>query len=201
MPKDELESFFRGTYPGLTSLARSWAEKYDFSSYDALLDAGGGSGAVSIALTEACPNLQATVVELPAVTPFTQLFVDEAGASDRVKVVATDIIHGSLTGSFDVAVISAVLQVLSPDDARTALMNIGKVMKPGGEIFIRGMGILDDSRLSPPEAVVHNLVFVNLYDDGQAYTKREYQDWLTEAGFENVTFPEDFLIIARKSAR
>jgi len=47
--------------------------------------------------------------------------------------------------------------------------------------------------------VVHNLVFVNLYDEGQAYTKREYEDWLLDAGFEDVSYPEDFLIIARRS--
>jgi hypothetical protein len=199
MSREELEKFFRGTFPGLTGLARKWAEKYDFSSHKALLDAGGGSGAISIALTEACPGMRATVAELPAVTPYTQSFVKEAGAADRIEVVATDIVHGSLNGSFDVAVLSAVLQVLSPDEARAALVNIGKVMEPGGRMFIRGMGILDDSRLSPPEAVVHNLVFVNLYDDGQAYTKREYEEWLLDAGFEDVTYPEDFLINARKS--
>jgi hypothetical protein len=199
MSNEDVEKFFRGTFPGLTNLARRWAEKYDFSSFKALLDAGGGSGAMSIALTEACPGMRATVVELPVVTPHTQIFVNEAGATDRVEVVAEDIVHGSLIGSFDVAILSAVLQVLSPDDACRALRNIGKVMEPGGRIFIRGMGILDDSRLSPPEAVVHNLVFVNLYDDGQAYTKGEYEEWLLDAGFEDVTYPEDFLIIAKKS--
>jgi SAM-dependent methyltransferase len=199
MSNEEVEKFFRGTFPGLTNLARKWAEKYDFSSFKALLNAGGGSGAMSIALTEACPGMRATVVELPAVTSYTQIFVNEAGAADRIEVVAEDIVQDSVTGSFDVAILSAVLQVLSPDDARRALRNIGNAMEPGGRIFIRGMGILDDSRLSPPEAVVHNLVFVNLYDDGQAYTKREYEDWLLDAGFEDVSYPEDFLIIATKS--
>jgi SAM-dependent methyltransferase len=199
MSREELEKFFRGTFPGLTGLARRWVDKYDFTSFNSLLDAGGGSGAISITLTEACPGMRATVAELPAVTPYTQIFVNEADAADRVEVVATDIVKGSLTGSFDVAIVSAVLQVLSPDDARAALVNIGRVMKPGGRIFIRGMGILDDSRLSPPEAVVHNLVFLNLYDDGQAYTKGEYEEWLLDAGFEDVTSPEDFLIIATKS--
>jgi SAM-dependent methyltransferase len=199
MSREELEKYFRGTFAGLSELARRWADKYDFSPHKSLLDAGGGSGAMSIAMTEACPGMHATVVELPEVTPYTQAFVNEAGAADRVDVVSADIVQGPLVGNFDVVILSAVLQVLSPDNARAALKNIGTAIKSGGTIFIRGKGILDDTRLTPPEAVVHNLVFVNLYDDGQAYTKREYEDWLLDAGFEDVEYPEDFLIIARRS--
>ena len=56
-------------------------------------------------------------------------------------------------------------------------------MKPGGAVFILGMGILDDSRVSPAEVVSFNLVFVNIYDQGQAYTESEHRQWLAEAGF------------------
>ncbi|UCD22622.1 MAG: 16S rRNA methyltransferase, partial [Chloroflexota bacterium] len=79
----------------------------------------------------------------------------------------------------------SLIQVLSPDNARRMIRNVGKVVNPGGVILIGGSGIIDDSRTSPPEKVGINLVFVNLYDDGQAYTEQEHRDWLTEAGFEN----------------
>jgi hypothetical protein len=62
--------------------------------------------------------------------------------------------------------------------------------------------IIDDSRIAPPETVVSNLYFLNIYDGGQAYTEQEYRDWLTEAGFEGferVTLPSGGGIIrARK---
>ena len=63
--------------------------------------------------------------------------------------------------------------------------------------------VLDDSRLSPLEAVQHNLIFLNWYDGGQAYTEGEYRNWLTEAGFEAITREESLgvdLIWALKSA-
>ena len=78
-----------------------------------------------------------------------------------------------------------------------------RVTEPGGEIFILG-SILDDSRLSPPEAVASNLNFLNIYDGGQAYTEREYRDWLSEAGFEGferVLLPNGTSMVwAQKSA-
>jgi SAM-dependent methyltransferase len=184
MSKSELEQFFRGQHPYAIDYGRDLAARYDFSPYRTLLDVGGGSGGLAIAVTEAFPNIQATVVELPAVTPITQYFIDEAGAGNRVKVVAADVIRNSIPGSYDVAVMTAFIQVLSPGDARRALKNISKALNPGGEIYIRGSGIIDDSRTSPSELVAFNLVFINVYDEGQAYTEQEHKDLLEEAGFE-----------------
>lgn len=201
MPQDELESFFRGGHATALAAGRDLAKRYDFSSRRTLLDVGGGSGGLAIAMAEACSHLRATVVDLPAVTPITQRFVTEAGAADRVEVMTADIVRESPPGSFDVAVLRALIQVLSPDDARRALKNVNRAVEPGGVIHVLGR-VLDDSRLSPPETVAFNLVFLNIYDEGQAYTEEEYKDWLVEAGFEGfqrVTLPDGSSIVtARK---
>jgi len=181
--KDELQQFFRGQHPYAIEYGRDLMARYDFSSYRTLLDVGGGSGGLAIAVTDAIPNIQATVVELSTVTPITQHFIDEASTGDRIKVVAADVVHDSLPGSYDVAVMTAFLQVLSPKDARQALKNVSRVMNPGGEIYIRGGGIIDNSRTSPPDLVSFNIVFVNVYNEGQAYTEQEHKEWLEEADF------------------
>jgi hypothetical protein len=46
--------------------------------------------------------------------------------------------------------------------------------------------LLEDSRLSPAAAVGINLVFLSIYDEGQAYTETEYRNWLAEAGFSDI---------------
>ncbi len=183
MSKDELQQFFRGQHPYAIEYGRDLMARYDFSSYRTLLDVGGGSGGLAIAVTDAIPDIQATVIELPTVTPITQHFIDEAGAGDRIKVLAADVVHDSLPSSYDVVVMTAFLQVLSPNDVRCALKNVSRVMNPGGEIYIRGGGIIDNSRTSPPELVSFNIVFLNVYDEGQAYTEQEHEEWLKEAGF------------------
>jgi hypothetical protein len=47
-----------------------------------------------------------------------------------------------------------------------------------------------------------NLVYINVYDEGQAYTEQEQKDWLEEAGFDSFkrTILEDgsSIITARK---
>ncbi len=204
MSKDELEQFFRGEHPYAVAYGRELVARYDFSSYRTLLDVGGGSGGLAIAVTEAYPHIQATVVDLPTVIPVTQHFIDEAGAGDRVQVIATDVIRDSLTGSYDVAVLSALIQVLSPDEIRRTLKNVSQVVNPGGAIYLTGSGIIDNSRTSPPDLVGFNLVFINVYNEGQAYTEQEYKDWLEEAGFgdfERIIRPDESSIIAARKIK
>ncbi len=109
--------------------------------------------------------------------------MDEAGAADRVQVVPVDIRNESLQGSYDVAVMRNLIQVLSPDEARRAINNVSGAVSPGGSIHIVGQ-VLDDTHLSPVTTVGINLFFIGAYDGGQAFTEQEHRDWLAEAGFE-----------------
>ena len=205
MPDEELVAFLRGIHPGTIAVARNLMAHHDFSTFRSLLDVGGGSGGLAIALTESHPQLRATVVDLALITPFTKRFVEEANVVDRVEIVTADVVRDALSGSFDVAVASKLTQVLSPDEIRAALGNVANVLEPDGVIHLFTQ-VLDDSRLSPEEAVSFNLVFLNVYDHGQAYTEQEYRDWLAEAGFvdfERVPLPsspKNSILTARKPA-
>ncbi len=75
---DYLNSFFDTRHPGSVDVGQMFAKEYDFSSCRSLIDVGGGSGGVAIAMAEAYPQLRATVVELPSVTPFTRRYVDRS---------------------------------------------------------------------------------------------------------------------------
>jgi len=177
--------FFRGLHPRTLATGRDVASRYDFATAQTLADVGGGSGGMALALTEAYPHLRATVIDLPTVTPITQRFIAEAGAADRVQVVAADVVHAPVPGRYDVAVARAFLQVLSPDDALQALRHMGAALHPGGCLYLVG-SILDEGRLSPLGAVGFNLLALNAFDDGRAYTEGEYRAWLTAAGFTDI---------------
>ena len=168
-----------------------------------MLDVGGGSGGVAIAAVKACPHIRATIADVSNVTPITQRFVTAAGVSDRVKVITANIVEAPLHGSFDAVILKSFIQVLSPSDAQRALKNINATMAPGGTIYILGIGILDNSRISPRGAAITNTIFINIYDEGQAYTEDEYQDWITAAGFvgfKRDTLPDGLgIITAQKS--
>ncbi len=186
MSESELGAFFRGLHGGALATGRQLATAFEFDRFQSLLDVGGGSGGVAIAACQSCGSLRATVLELPKVALIAKTFVEAAGLTQRVDVVATDILASPPEGTHDVAVLRNLLQVLSPDQARNALRHVGAAMHSGGELFIIGH-VLDDGRLSPAPAVGMNLVFLSLYDDGQSYTETEHRSWLEEAGFKEIS--------------
>jgi len=182
MSLEALETYLSGLHPATMASGRDLLNHADFSSYRHLLDVGGGSGGLALAIAAACPQLHVTIIELPSVTQVTQRFIEQEGMTGRADVIMGDVVNGSLTGAYDVAVLRAFIQVLSPEEARHALHNLIQVLEPGSPIYILGQ-VLDNSRLSPPETVAFNLVFINVYDEGQAYTEHEYRSWLMKAGF------------------
>ena len=200
--EEELDRHYRMFFDATQSRGRSLAARFDISDRRHLLDVAGGTGGLSVALTEAVPGLRATVVDLPSVTPITRRYVREANAADRVDVISADIVEGPLNGSYDVAVVSAFVPAISAENARRAVVNVGAVVAPGGILYMTGGGILDDSHISPPELALNSLYYINAFDEGGPKTEGDRRRWLEEAGFidiERLPFPEGgSIMVARK---
>ena len=119
-----------------------------------------------------------------------------------MQVVAADILRvppgvpAVPAGTPVVAMLRNLLQILAPDEVATALRYVSGALPAKGVLYVSGE-ILDDDRTTPAEAAAINLVFVNLYAVGQAYTESEYRRWLTEAGLVDVERLAEDLIRAR----
>jgi ubiquinone/menaquinone biosynthesis C-methylase UbiE len=193
----ELGHYFRTIGPGRGSYAI--VKLFDFSVHQRVLDVGGGLGGVAIVLTEAYPQLEVTIAELPEAIPLTQTYLQSKAVSARIKCIAADVVQEPLAGSFDAAILSRFLHVLAPDQARQALRNIAQVLEPGGVIYIVSTLILNEDRISPSSAVYLSLALVNLDQGGQAHTEQEYTRWLLEAGFVDPIRVNDTTMTARKA--
>jgi hypothetical protein len=185
MSTQEPDTVLRGLHPAARAAGRDLAKRYDFSRHRRLLDVGGGTGGLSLAIGSLCPDLRVTIFDLPAVIPITRRFIGEEGMAGRATALAGNAVNAPPSGTYDVAVLRSVIQVLPRDEARALLRNLASALEPGSPVFILGQ-ILDDSRLSPPHTVAFNLMFINVHDEGGAYTEQEYRDWLGEAGFTGV---------------
>ena len=159
---EALEAFLRRINVATVAAAQEVAGRYDFAATRTLVDVGGGAGGMAVTLTQAYPQLHATVVDLPTVTPLTSKLVAEAGATERVTVRAADVVRDPVPGTYEVAIVRELLQVLSADEAQQVLYHIGAALMPGGRLFIIGQ-ILDDTHLTPREAVGFNLIFLNTF--------------------------------------
>lgn len=185
MSADELRAFIRGIDAGAGATARRLYKDYPLAARRHLLDAGGGAGGLAIALCRLCPDLRATVAELPSVASIARESVAESGLAARVDVIEADLVAGPPPGRYDLATLRSVLQVLAPAEAARVVTHVAAALAPGGELFVVGR-MLDDGRLSPPDAVAVNVMFLNVYDAGQAWTESEYREWFRAAGLVDV---------------
>jgi SAM-dependent methyltransferase len=185
MPDTELAAIFRGLHGGALATGRQLAASEGLAKFKSLLDVGGGSGGLAIGACESCPDLRATVVELPRIAAIAREFVSQSVHVERIRVLPADVTRAPAPGSYDVAVLRNLIQVLSRDEARRVLANVAASLEPGGALYIVGH-VLDDSRLAPVAAVGINLVFLSIYDAGQSYTEGEHRRWLAEAGLADV---------------
>ncbi len=174
MSADELGRFFKGLHPETLLAGEKLCVAVDMGRHRHVLDVGGGSGGLSIALCRRFPGLRATVVELPSVAPIAEAYVHEAGLADRIEVRAADVLAGPLAGTFDAALFRAVIQVLSESDAQKALTHVRATLSPGGSVYILGQ-ILDDDMVRPLGAALLNLVFLSFYEHGRSLPERQYR--------------------------
>jgi 2-hydroxy-4-(methylsulfanyl)butanoate S-methyltransferase len=181
-PRETLAAIYRGMHASSLPVGFRLAPRLAEADVTHLADIGGGSGGVAIGACLKVPGLRATIIDLPNIAPVAETFIAEAAVGDRVSTLAADVVAAPPACRFDAAVVKSVIEALSPDNVRALLRHVAQSMDPGGRIFIVG-NILDDSRTSPPLNVGFNLVFLNIYDDGQAYTEGELREWLAEAGF------------------
>jgi O-methyltransferase domain/Dimerisation domain len=178
-------AFSRKLAPGGMMFGRLLAESMDLSGIGSVIDIGGGAGTLLAGLRERWPHLTTTLLELPSVAAIASEILASFGAAD-VAVEVGDITLAPSRGRHDLAIMKAVIQVLPPNEARSAIHNAAQSLNAGGEIAVAGWGVVDDDRLGPPEGVFLNLTFLNLYRAGESYAEWQYRAWMTEAGFQDI---------------
>ena len=185
MSEEEMASFFKGQHFNAMAAGEQLARIYDLSQFRHMLDVGAGSGGVSIGVVRGCPGIRVTATDLAQVVPVTRRFLEEAAVTDCVATSVADVVAGVPAGTYDVAVMRNLIQVLSLEDAEAVVRHVAEALTPGGTMLIVG-SMLEDTRQSPTYLVGVNLIHLNIYDNGLIYTEGEYRALLVEAGFSNI---------------
>ncbi|RLG93650.1 hypothetical protein DRO27_05900 [Candidatus Bathyarchaeota archaeon] len=181
---DTLLNTFRGTMPVAVKAGEELAKRFDFSRYSTVADIGGASGGLVAALAKAYPMAKYTVIDLPSVTPVAKVLLKEQGMTE-IAVIEGNIVEGPCKQKFDALILRAIIPVLSPEHARTAMKHMGESVNPGGSIFILGH-VMDDSKTTPVEEVGWYLINLNWEDEAGNYSEGDYREMLLEAGFMNI---------------
>jgi hypothetical protein len=123
--------FTRMLYEIHQPLADSLAEALDMTGVNRLMDLGGGSGVVSMALLRCHPHLTAVVVDIAPVCQAGREIAVENGLAGRITYLPADFVHGELPTGFDL-VLECDVNVYSEDLFR----KLGASLNPGGRLVI-----------------------------------------------------------------
>ncbi|WP_018681048.1 methyltransferase [Actinokineospora enzanensis] len=184
----ELENlFFRGM--------NSWSElsnsvlldQVDYSSVHRLLDVGGGDAVNAIALVRAHPHLRVTVFDLEGAVDVARDNIAAAGLDDRIDVVVGDMFGDPMPDGFDLVLFAHQFVIWSPEQNQTLLKQAYEALGPGGRVAVFNAFADDDGR-GPLYTALDNVYFTTLpSEDSTIYQWREHEDWLTAAGFVDIT--------------
>lgn len=164
---------------------RKLAEHFDFSNYKKLLDVGGGTGAMSIALCEKFPDLRATIFDLPENIEKAKEFVSKSDAESRIELIGGDLTKDDLPEDFDVALLANLLAAFDAETNKKLFKNIYDKLPEKGACLISGW-VLDADKLAPEISVLFCLEDIcwNAPDVERSF--EIYENWLNEAGFRDI---------------
>lgn len=182
---EEARRYHRGTYSVGRGAGRLFLKQVDLSGKRLMIDIGGGSGAYCIEACKLHPDLNAVVLEMPAVAPVTQEFIDENGMTGRVEARVCDFNKDPFPDGADVAVMASNLPMYGREAIAAVVAKAYAAMAPGGSFHLIGEA-LDADRSGPADPAMWGLAQAINNTTGIAHSVAEVEGYLTAAGFQDV---------------
>jgi ubiquinone/menaquinone biosynthesis C-methylase UbiE len=160
------------------NLANEIAERIDMTDVEQIMDLGGGSGVVSMALLRKYPSLKATVVDIENVCVAGREIAEEQGLADRISYHPAEFTDGEFPAGFDL-VLECDVGVTSEDLFRKSWRSL----KPGGRFVL--VELISPSENQAPPTRVEWTFLDSLRDPDFGFpTFDQIEKQLVQAGFE-----------------
>ena len=179
--------FVYGMHHRALGVGRAVSAVIDLEGATRLADIGGGPGTYSALLTQKYPQLNADVLDLPAVVAVASEIVAGMGASERVACRAYDYYQDELPHEpYDAALISGVLHREQPTKVQAMFAEVAARLPIGGRLWISDV-MLNDERTGPLFSAMFALNMRALAHHGRCHSVAEQRLWLEEVGFKVVS--------------
>jgi ubiquinone/menaquinone biosynthesis C-methylase UbiE len=128
---ERAEQFTRMLYELHQPLGSKITATLDLSDAKRLLDLGGGSGVVSLALLRQNPNLTSVIVDIPNVCAVGRKIAKENGMEARLTYLEANFVADELPSGFDV-----IMQCDVGEHDQEYLRKLWSILEPGGRLAI-----------------------------------------------------------------
>ena len=191
-------------HAGSLGPGRTLARTIDLSHATSLLDVGGGTGAMTIRLCEANPNLLSTIIDFPNVAQIGWRFITEAGLVNRVRYIPSDAISAAWPTGQDVILMSYLFSGVPGQAIPELIERSFNCLAPGGTYLIHDFMVNQDGT-GPELAALWQLQHMAFTPDARPVSAGWLRAQLTSVGYEDIEVSEMIpgmtrLVQARKPA-
>jgi cyclopropane fatty-acyl-phospholipid synthase-like methyltransferase len=175
---ERAREFTRMLFEVHQNLANQVAELLDLTGVERMMDLGGNSGVVSMALLRKYPSLTSTIVDIENVCAAGREIVAGQGFSDRITYHPAEFDHDEFPTGFDL-VLQCDVAVYSSELLKKLYLSL----KPGGRlIFVDHFSPAEN--LAPPTRLEWTFLD-SLHDPNFGFpTLDEFKSQLAQAGFD-----------------
>lgn len=189
-------------HAGSLGPGRTIARTVDLSSAKTLLDVGGGTGAMTIRLLEANPDLTSTIIDFPNVSEIGWRFITEANMINRVRYIPSNALTVEWPNEQDAILMSYLFSGIPGGEVPRLIKYAFDCLAPGGKFLVHDF-MVEDDRSGPVLAALWQLQHMAFTPDAHSVTAGWLKEEMEKVGFVDIqneqTIPSlTHLVHARK---
>ena len=172
-------------HAGSLGPGRSIARMVDLTGAKSLLDVGGGTGAMTIRLLEANPDLVSTIIDFPNVSEIGWRFITEAKMIDRVRYIPANALTVEWPKDQDAILMSYLFSGVPGKDVPRLVQYAFDCLAPSGAFMVHDFMVKDD-RTGPPMAALWQLQHMAFTPDAHSVTAGWLKNEMVKVGFVDI---------------
>lgn len=186
---EQASIYSESQHAGSLGPGRTLARLVDLSNAENLLDVGGGTGAMSIRLLEANPNLNSTIIDFPNVSEIGWQFVTKAGMVDRVRYIPGDALQVKWPSEQDAILMSYLFSGVPGSEVPRLVDYAFECLAEDGHLLVHDF-MVEDDRSGPPMAALWQLQHMAFTPEARSVTPGWLTQRMEDAGFSDIAEEE-----------
>ena len=182
---EQASIYCEAQHAGSLGPGRTLTRLVDLSKAKTLLDVGGGTGAMSIRLLEAFPNLESTIIDFPNVAEIGWQFISGAGMVNRIRYIPSNALTAEWPKEQDAILMSYLFSGIPGSEVPRLVEYAFDCLAPSGSFMVHDF-MVEDDRTGPPMAALWQLQHMAFTPDARSVTPGWLRTRLHEVGFVDI---------------
>src|SRR5205823_7368944 len=139
-------------------------------------------GLFGIAVASRVPQAQITAQDWANVLEVAKANAQSAGVADRYRLLPGDAFTVEFGTGYDIVLITNFFHHFDENACVTLLKKVSACLNPAGRLMTLEF-VPNEDRITPPIPAMFSLMMLGATKAGDAYTMKQYERMLNEAGF------------------